>query len=155
MTLSTTDPYLVVSSGAVNLGTVLAGGSATGNYTVEALSTCPQEHTADLQLDFSGDGGYVGSDGFSIVVGDILYAPTGPDNWGYIAYDPFDSPELPVYQWEEISADSGGPGTLVNFTSDDQVFHYELPFDFQYYGVSYDSFTVATNGWIVLGRMIT
>jgi len=153
MTMTENDPYITVSSTPANLGTLLAGGSATGNISVQALSSCPQEHVAQLTLNFTGAGGYAGTDTFSVTVGDILYAPTGPDGYGYTAYDPFDAPELPVYQWVEISADSGGLGTMIPFTSDDQVFSFGLPFTFQYYGVDFDTFTVAANGWIGMGRI--
>ncbi len=85
-------------------------------------------------------------------IGPPVYAlPTGPDAYGYVAYDIYDEPEGPEYLWMEISADSGGPGTMVNFTVDDQIFHYELPFMFQYYGLVYDSLSIATNGWIAPG----
>jgi uncharacterized repeat protein (TIGR01451 family) len=151
MTMTENDPYIVASSTPANLGTLLAGGSATGSISVQALSSCPQEYVALLTLNFVGAGGYAGTDTFSVTVGDILYAPTGPDGYGYAAYDPYDAPELPVYQWVEISADSGGLGTMVPFTLDDQTFQFGLPFTFQYYGADYDSFTIATNGWIAMG----
>ncbi len=153
MTMSSTDPYLIVSSTQVILGTVLAGASATGSIGVQALPTCPQAHVAELQLDFTGAGSYAGTDNFSITVGDLLYAPTGPDAHGYSAYDPFDAPEMPVFAWTEISGDSGGPGTMIPFTLDDQTFTYGLPFTFQYYGVDYDSFSIGCNGWIGMGRV--
>ncbi|TKJ42524.1 hypothetical protein CEE37_02220 [candidate division LCP-89 bacterium B3_LCP] len=151
MTLSLTDPFVTVSSTPVNLGTVSVGGTATGNFDIQASASCPQEYTVTIQVDFLDAIGYVGSDAFNVTVGDILYAPTGPDAYGYTAYDPYDSPEYPTYEWVEISADSGGPGTLVPFINDDQIFRYELPFTFQYYGVEYDTFSVATNGWVAMG----
>jgi hypothetical protein len=150
VTLSASDPYVTVSGGGVNVGTLTAGASAIASFAISASASCPQEHDATLQLSFNG-GGYTGADEFVITVGDILYAPTGPDAFGYSAYDPYDAPELPVYQWVEISSDSGGPGIMVPFTLDDQTFQYALPFTFRYYGVDYDSFTIATNGWIATG----
>jgi hypothetical protein len=84
-------------------------------------------------------------------VGDITYLPTGPDGYGYSAYDPNDLPEMPVYQWVEISADSGGPGTMIPFVNDDQAFQFALPFPFQFYGVDYDTFSIGANGWLAMG----
>jgi hypothetical protein len=77
--------------------------------------------------------------------------PTGPDAYGYCAYDHTDAPESPQYQWVEISADSGGLGTPVPFITDDGVFSYALPFTFNFYGAVYDSFTIGANGWVGMG----
>ncbi len=153
LTLSTTDPYLLLTWLFVNVGTVPAGGSAVATFPIEAIASCPQEHVANIIINFTGDLGYAASDNFDVTIGDILYNPTGPDNYGYIAYDPFDAPEMPVYDWIEVCADSSGPGTLVNFTSDDQVFQYAMPFDFQYYGIMYDSLSIAANGWVAPGTV--
>jgi len=150
-TLSTTDPYITVTSAAFNYGQILAGGQATGNFNVTVSSLCPQEHTVVFNINYTDALGYAGQDTFSTVVGDITYNPTGPDAYGYRAYDPNDFPEFPLYQWIEISPDSGGAGTLINFTQDDQVLHFALPFTFQYYGFEYDSLTIATNGWLGMG----
>jgi hypothetical protein len=84
---------------------------------------------------------------------DPHFLPAGPDNYGYLAYESCDIPELPIYDWIEISADSGGNGTLVPFVNDDQVFQYHLSFDFQYYGIDYNTISIATNGWVAMGRV--
>ncbi|MCX6640760.1 MAG: C25 family cysteine peptidase [bacterium] len=151
MTLTSSDAYVTIGSGAVNLGTVIAGGTATGSYNINALPTCPQNHAAQLNLSFSGSGSYSATDDFSITVGDILNAPTGPDSYGYSAYDPWDAPELPVYSWVEISADSSGPGTMIAFTLDDQALNFDLPFTFRYYGQPFTRYTVGANGWVAMG----
>jgi hypothetical protein len=81
----------------------------------------------------------------------IVYLPSGPDNYGYSAFESNDLPELPEYEWIEICPDSGGNGTLVPFLHDDEFFHYPLPFDFQYYGEPFDSITISSNGWLGMG----
>jgi hypothetical protein len=150
--LTANDPYVTITSAAAYLSVLSPGTSADIDFDITASLTCPQGHTAPLNLAFSG-GGYYATDNFTIIIGDQIYAPSGPDNYGYMAYDLNDYPEFPVYDWVEICADSGGPGTLVPFVEDEQVFHYALPFEFQYYGVEYDSFTVAANGWIGMGAV--
>ena len=150
--LSTLDPYITINIGSWTVyGIIPPGGEVEGLFNVTVAPDCPQEHTIDFAIDVSDGSGYTGLVGFSTVVGNILYLPTGPDNHGYMAYDRFDVPELPVFDWVEICPDSGGPGTLVPFVIDDQVLHYELPFTFQYYGVEYDSFTISSNGWLGMG----
>jgi hypothetical protein len=84
----------------------------------------------------------------------ITALPSGPDTYGYQAYDHTDGPELPVYQWVEISADSGGLGTAVPFTTDDSTFVYALPFTFNYYGIGYDQLSIGANGWVAPGSVI-
>ena len=152
--LWTTDTYVTVNSSIFNYDNIAAGQEGLGTYEVSVSASCPQEHNVNLNLNFTDALGYEGDGEFDAVVGDITYDPTGPDNYGYSAYDPNDLPEMPVYDWVEISPDSGGLATLVNFTSDDQVLHFALPFNFTYYGDEYDSLTIATNGWIGMGIIL-
>ena len=77
-------------------------------------------------------------------------APTGPDAYGYIAFESVD-PEGPDFDWIEIDPTQGGSGTLLNFTLDDQTLHLDLPFSFKYYGLEYDEISVCENGWIAMG----
>ena len=149
--LSAGDPYITITSAIYQYGEITSGGAVEGSFEVEVSSSCPQEHTVAFDLDLSDAIGYEGETGFSTVVGDITYNPTGPDNYGYMAYDPNDMPEFPVYDWVEICPDSGGSGTLVPFVNDDECIQYELPFTFQYYGQTYDTITIATNGWLGMG----
>ena len=149
--IATTDPYLTINTNTGSFGHIAAGATGSATFSVSAAPNTPQEHRADVTIGYQGLHGFMGQFVFQVMIGNLLYAPTGPDNYGYSAYDPFDMPECPQYNWVEISADSGGPGTRVNFTLDDQVFHYPMPFSFPYYNITYDSFTVATNGWIAMG----
>lgn len=75
--------------------------------------------------------------------------PTGPDAYGYIAWDNVDSPEV-TYDWVEISPAHGGPGTPLTFF-EDQLVQLPLPFVFQFYGESCDTVSVTENGFVVLG----
>ena len=150
-TASCTDPYITVTSASATIGALNPGEEGSGTISVEVSPSCPQEHYVTFTLNITGNNGYAALDEFTTVVGNILYAPTGPDNYGYMAYDPFDAPENPVYEWTEICADSGGPGTLINFTQDDQTFQFDLPFNFQYYGQNYTRYTIAANGWVGMG----
>jgi hypothetical protein len=152
-TLSSTDPYLTITQNLAaypNLGH-FEQGQGTPAYQMNISAACPHGTTVTCNLHLAADSAYSNDVVISFVVGDPLFNPTGPDQHGYLAYDPFDVPELPVYQWVEISADSGGLGTMVPFVNDDQTFSYALPFSFRYYGADFDSFTVAANGWIGMG----
>ena len=149
--LTSVDPYITINSAAAVYGEILAGEEAEAVFNITVSTGCPQEHTAEFTMDIEGALGYENTTGFSTVVGDIMFSPTGPDNYGYSAYDIHDAPLMPTYEWVELSPDSGGPGSAVPIVNDEQVVHYALPFTFQYYGISYDSITVAANGWLGMG----
>lgn len=52
----------------------------------------------------------------------------------------------PVYNWIDISPFGTSLGT-----GDDQLYWFRLPYNFNFYGVSYDTVWVSTNGWISFG----
>jgi subtilisin family serine protease len=155
-TLSTVDPYLTITQNTSNFPNLahLQQGQGSPAYMFNVSSTCPQGQTVSCSLHVTADSAYSTTLAISFLVGDPMNLPSGPDSYGYRAYDPFDVPELPVYNWVEISADSGGLGIQVPFTADDQVFSYDLPFSFDYYGQAYTRFTVGANGWVGMGDVL-
>jgi hypothetical protein len=85
--------------------------------------------------------------------------PTGPDAWGYWAYEEDDNTyaQAPVYDWIEIAPPAGGPGTLVPLTDEgdeqDDMVRMDLPFDFSFYGEYYDQVYISSNGFIAFAEM--
>ncbi|MCK5759788.1 MAG: choice-of-anchor D domain-containing protein, partial [Candidatus Delongbacteria bacterium] len=68
----------------------------------------------------------------------------GPDTFGYKWIDS-NEPGGPAYNWEDIS----GTGTDIGFTGMDQnVADIPIGFDFNFYGNTYNTVNVCTNGWI-------
>ncbi|MBL0061907.1 MAG: hypothetical protein IPP40_10650 [bacterium] len=65
------------------------------------------------------------------------------------------SMQLVAYSWIEIAPGLGGTGQSLGFTDggedQDDVVSRILPFTFQFYGQSYDTITVCSNGWIAFG----
>ena len=151
--LTSTDPYVTIDSDTLVLYLYFSvGANVDLPFEITVSPSCPQEHHVNFTVDVQDGGvGYAGQTTFNTVVGNIWFAPTGPDNYGYLAYDMYDFPENPVYEWVEISADSGGPGTEIVFTSDDQNLYFTLPFTFTYYGADYDTLTISSNGFIAMG----
>jgi hypothetical protein len=90
---------------------------------------------------------------FTLVVGQPDFsAPTGPDRYGYYAYDSADieyPAQVPVYNWIECSLLFGGAGTKIQGI-DDNVWSaiLPLPYAFQYYGAEFDTVRVDDNGWL-------
>ncbi len=73
----------------------------------------------------------------------------GPDGFGYVWIDS-DEPGGPTFSWVDITS----VGTQVTDWSraggsaDDGYAVFHLPFPFTFYGTSYDSIKIVTNGWV-------
>ena len=151
--ITSSDPYLNITSASANYPNI-ASLTSMGNSTPFEISisqACPFGYEASIEMAVTAAGGYSQNLRFDLLIGDPIYQPTGPDNYGYLAYDYLDDHDMNDYDWVEICADSGGFGNELVYTNDDQVLHLALPFDFQYYGLSYDSITIAANGFLAMG----
>jgi hypothetical protein len=140
---------LITTAGAY--GSLFPGEITSALFSLEVEPTCPQNYNVLFEGDYTASHALSGEIEFTLTVGNLLYLPTGPDNYGYSAYDIHDTPILPVYSWIEIDPALGGLGTEIPFTSDDQTFTYNLPFTFRYYGQDYTQYSVCSNGWIAMG----
>jgi subtilisin family serine protease len=67
----------------------------------------------------------------------------GPDAFGYRWIDS-DAPSGPVFAWQEIAT----AGTRLFGGADDSTTRVALPFAFSFYGHTYDSVSVCTNGFL-------
>ncbi|TKJ41088.1 hypothetical protein CEE37_05320 [candidate division LCP-89 bacterium B3_LCP] len=150
--LACENTQVIINSGMVSCGDMPAGSETriTFNVTIEP-DFYPPGSFPEFTINISGDHGYTNETGFSTTIGNANSMPTGPDNYGYMAYDRYDYPFFTEYDWIELVPDSGGVGNRIPFTQIDQVHHLALPFDFQYYGITYDSLTVTTPGHICMG----
>ncbi len=123
-------------------------GNAT--FTVSVASDCAVGRILGFNFTLEDDANRIGTSWYHIVAGNVTNtAPTGPDNFGYYAYDSFDTNYslAPTYQWVEIDPTEGGSGTLIEMT-DDQVETVNLPFTFKYYDVDYNQISICSNGWL-------
>lgn len=93
---------------------------------------------------------------FSAEAGKVTQQSLTYSKSGYVAIESRDThPEAPVYSWTEISPYSGGSGVQINGTnptSDGFTQRRDLPFPFKYFGKSYNSVVIASNGTISFGR---
>jgi len=84
--------------------------------------------------------------------------PSSADRYGYRAYSIDDTTywSCPEYNWLEISPGLGGEGTLLPLYDIgpelDAIVPVELPFEFTYYGNTFEQIAVCSNGWISLGE---
>jgi hypothetical protein len=83
-------------------------------------------------------------------VGDLRYAPAGPDGGGYYAVEDSDGvSRAPSYSWQNIR---GAGGTQITPGDDGRVV-VSLPFGFTWYGTNYTQISVCGNAWIGLGSI--
>jgi hypothetical protein len=150
-TLTSTSPYIVINTPVQSYGTLPPYTGGMEEFNVAALASSPAYFQADFTLSFEA-GGWTGETQFTLDVGDLTHLPTGPDTYGYSAYDPNDAPFGPAYNWIEIDPGQGGSGTELNFNDDDETLFVDLPFTFVYYGQLYTELSICSNGWIACGH---
>jgi hypothetical protein len=111
-------------------------GGSDLNWTVEALSALP----AAVQI----AGGEDGKDDPGTAGDPVIAGHGGPDAFGYRWADS-DDPLGPAFAWEDIAA----VGTPIPLNGDDQnLGPFPLPFPFPFYGNTFTSFRISSNGWV-------
>jgi len=147
---SRTDAANIITTTA-SLGSVAVGETKTFQSTIFIQSDCYNGRSIPLTFKIINPGGYETICYYSLTAGNPTNAdPTGPDGYGYFAYDSFDIAypnQRPVYEWVEIDPRDGGNGE-VHLIVDDDSYTVDLPFTFRYYGVDYNQMTICSNGWI-------
>jgi hypothetical protein len=156
-------PNVVVNDSLGTFGSVNPGGNSTNGanpFNVTALVSTPGGFQAPMQLVVTDVNGVRDSTTYLQTVGiSAATSPTGPDAYGYIAYENSDNQPAgaaPTYEWIEICPALGGTGTSLGFTDggedQDDIGTRVLPFSFQYYGEVYDTITICSNGWLAFGN---
>ncbi len=161
-TLSTTSSWVQVTDAIGTFGTINPGETYENIFNlfgVSALAECYPGHLADMQLILEFSGGVIDTVLFLLPVGSAASSdPTGPDAYGYYAFDNTDAgyDEAPGFWWVEIAPNYGGAGTSVGLTdfgtAQDDSRIVDLPFPFTYYGESFTKATICSNGWIAMGE---
>ncbi|MBU0507799.1 carboxypeptidase regulatory-like domain-containing protein [bacterium] len=156
-------PFVQVDDAQGAYGSIPAGSlqtNTTDEFTVSSNSLTFRGHQAPMMIVATATGGQTDTARFTLNVGTATTSdPTGPDVYGYFAYDNTDTQyEMsPTYQYVNIS---GGLGTNLNLNDEGEKVTVgqiwstarRLPFRFKYYGVVYDTVTISANGWIAFGN---
>ncbi|MHC1774571.1 MAG: C25 family cysteine peptidase [Lentimicrobium sp.] len=155
-TLSSESPYIEITDSYGVFGTMSINDTSLNNinyFKVSLSPSCPAD-TIDFQVLVETGSGYYPYQKvltLSIPVSSLRPADfTGPDAYGYYAYENTDSffEQTPVYNWVEIS----GVGTAINTQgASEYTKTLLLPFSFKYYGTSFNQIRVSTDGWIAFG----
>ncbi len=131
-------------------GDILSGETGEFEFSVQVEDDCYIGRNIPFNLEIEDENGLVTDIQFSLEVGLVeATSPTGPDSFGYYAYDSNDTEysECPVYNWYELDPEQGGEGEVIEMVDDDSQ-TIPLPFDFTYYNTNFDSITICSNGWI-------
>jgi hypothetical protein len=160
--LRSLNPRITVGDSTGSFGTITASNSGTNAadpfiVTAGALSFGGLE--AAMQLVITDANGVRDSVNFVQTVGvAATTSPTGPDPYGYYAYDNTEiqpGGAAATYFWFEIAPPFGGEGFALNLADavedSDQVVVQTLPFPFMFYGQTFTQITICTNGWIAFG----
>jgi hypothetical protein len=153
--LRTDDTLVSVIDSAASFGTIASFDSATGlsPFVFSVSPFCPSDHAVDFALWIHDAQDNIWLSDFSLVISGVT-GVTGPDAYGYYIYDDTDtlSGNAPIYSWFEIAPP--GPGATVSeITNEDaDTVTYALPFTFGYYGQTYNSVGLCSNGFLELGQ---
>ncbi|HPD73658.1 MAG TPA: FlgD immunoglobulin-like domain containing protein, partial [Candidatus Krumholzibacteria bacterium] len=154
-TLSCASQWITVTDAAGAWGAIGAGGSAvqTNAFAISIAGDCYPGHLTSLQVALSFAEGGTQLLEYPITVGTAAAGdPTGPDAYGYWAFDDADTdPLAPDYDWVELVGvgTNTGISDLVNWG--DATKRFDLPFPFTYYGETYDRVSICSNGWLAFG----
>ena len=156
-------PFVQVDDALGTYGNVSPGADASNTvdqFTITSNSLTFRGHQAPMRLIVSTTTGFSDTLQFSVSIGSATATdPTGPDAYGYFAYDNTDATyEMhPTFEYINIS-DGEGQNLNVNDTGEKTspspvwATARVLPFLFRFYGVEYDSVTICANGWLAFGN---
>lgn len=157
---------LSVNDGTGSFGNIAINGNATSgatDFVVRANSVGYPGSFGNMVVVLQTPNGFIDSVAFALPIGIAAATdPTGPDPYGYYAYDNIDEDYEFHRPYEWMNINQVGIGTrLVHASADpgeqppngqtnsDVI---ELPFDFMFYGVAYDTVTICSNGWAAFGN---
>ena len=151
--LMTENPDITIENDYFVIDSIPPGTDVRLNFTVTASEQfSPPGEEVSFSLAITGEHGYQTQTIFSTPVGDAYRNPTGPDDYGYIAYDRYDPPYYTQYEWIELCPDSGGTGEYIHFFGLDDIETFDLPFAFTFYGQTYHEVSICTKGYICMGE---
>ena len=162
-TITCASPFIDIIDNVGTWTSINSGSSELNGddyFEISALDVTIPGTMAHLILNVESSTGYQSSSIIPIQIGEAgVNDPLGPDSYGYYIYDNEDLNYIlsPTYNWVEIDAREGGPGSHLSSLSDtgnnqDDVETINLPFTFRFYGVEYDQISISSNGWIAMGE---
>ena len=158
-TLTSRNPRVEVTSGGAAFPDVDSGQQSSNVRTPFIVSVAPDAPpgNAGLYMRVEADASeysYAETLALDIDVAEVApLFPTGPDAYGYYAYDSTDSiyAQAPTFEWTEIGHE-GGPGVRIDAVSDadDAVVTLSAPFVMSFYGLNRTVTSICSNGFVSL-----
>jgi len=122
----------------------------TQSLTIFCINDCSIGETITLDVTMDSNGYSIDSSQIDLIVSSnaehyLSSDPSPPCNYGYWAFDNYDVEydQSPQYNWFEINS----IGQNLNLTDDTIINDVSLGFDFNYFGQTYNSISVCSNGW--------
>ncbi len=160
-TLVSHSPWVTVTDADGSWSDLFMGGIGDNDADLFALDISADTypgHLASFSLVLGFNDGAVAEVELQLNVGTAgLGDPTGPDAYGYYAFESTDTnhPQAPSYDWVEIQPSQGGSGSILGLSdfgwAQDDTETMSLPFSFSYYGQDYDEISICSNGWVTMG----
>jgi hypothetical protein len=159
--LSSLSPFVQVDDPDVTYGDIAVGSTlsnASDPFLVSARTIAFRGHQAPMLLVTTTADGMVDTATFVLAVGTAASTdPSGPDGYGYYAYDNTDAgyDTHPTFSYVNIAQSANrlpldDPGEASTPTPVYSVAR-RLPFTFKFYGQRYDTITICANGWVAFG----
>ncbi|MBL0061164.1 MAG: hypothetical protein IPP40_06685 [bacterium] len=152
--------HVTVTDSIGVFGAVAISGTAENladAFAVSANINTVAGFAAQMELVITDTDGFRDSVEFVQIVGVASpTTPTGPDAYGYYAYDNTEiqpAGTATQYDWIDISTIGTNIGFSDVFEDDDDSQALLLPFDFTFYGNTFDSVTICSNGWVAFGNL--
>jgi hypothetical protein len=157
--LHSNDPYVAITAAHASFPDAAPGSVCTNTsspFAVSVAPNTPSDHTALLHLRISAQAltyTYAETLDLEIEVAEVQASrPTGPDQYGYYAYDSNDTlyEHAPVFEWVDIAPP--GPGSLVPVVTvcDNALRLIAPPFLLKYFGEPCYWCNVCSNGFVSL-----
>jgi len=160
-TLYCLDPSIQIRRSETYFGDIAVGSSA--DNAAEPFQILAGQHAylgskIKFGLLLTDPNGLRDSLTFSVIVGQAVpEAPQGPDEYGYWAYDDRDESSGMAPEYERVT---GATNLGINDQDDSdspigvggQVRTIDLPFEFQFYGETFQRATISTNGWMAFAE---
>ena len=156
-TLTTSNGAFTITDSSFEFNALDIDSTLTLNYSISSIGNIYLGTIVPFELEIEGDGYH------TVLQTNASYAypsqtqPTGPDPYGYVIYDSYDTnyEECPNYEWIDSSEIDNGTYFELDFDystpEENTVQCIEMPFTFSFYGVEYDSISVCANGWLSFG----
>jgi len=138
-----------ITQNTFTISSIAPDGDTTGDISLSVGEQCFIGRICPFIITFTKDGEIVARTPFTMTIGTVTPATvTGPDNYGYYAYDSSDVgyDATPTYSWVDI------PETAQTASlPDDTTVTIDLPFGFIFYGSTHNRLSINDNGWASFG----